>query len=55
MYAWRSYTPAVMARDWREDRIEELERENAQLRARVREQQAVIETQQQSEVSPSCR
>jgi len=48
MYAWRSYTPAVMARDWREVRIEELERENAQLRARVREQQAVIEIRQQT-------
>jgi transposase len=37
-----------MARDWREDRIEELERENAQLHARVGEQEAVIETQRQT-------
>jgi transposase len=37
-----------MARDWREDRIEELERENVQLHARVGEQEAVIETQRQT-------
>ena len=32
-----------MARDWRDDRIDELERENAGLRAQNREQQAIIE------------
>jgi len=37
-----------MAREWREDRIEKLERENAQLHARVGEQQAIIETQRQT-------
>ena len=31
-----------MVRDWRDDRIEELERENAQLRARVCELEAII-------------
>lgn len=31
-----------MVRDWRDDRIEELERENAQLRARVRELEAIV-------------
>lgn len=36
-----------MARDWRNERIEELERENAQLRARIDEQQALIDAQQQ--------
>ena len=34
-----------MARDWRDDRIEELERENAQLRAQVAELQTVVEAQ----------
>jgi transposase len=34
-----------MARDWRDDRIDELERENAELRAQNREQQAIIEAQ----------
>jgi transposase len=33
-----------VARDWRDERIEELERENAQLRARIDEQQALIAT-----------
>jgi transposase len=32
-----------VARDWRDDRIDELERENAALRAQNREQQAIIE------------
>jgi septal ring factor EnvC (AmiA/AmiB activator) len=32
-----------VARDWRDDRIEELERENAALRAKVCEQQTIIE------------
>ena len=36
-----------MARDWRNERIEELERENAQLRARIDKQQALIDAQQQ--------
>jgi len=36
-----------VARDWRNERIEELERENAQLRARIDEQQALIDAQQQ--------
>ena len=35
-----------MARDWRDDRIDELERENAALRAEIREQQSIIETRQ---------
>jgi transposase len=34
-----------MARDWRDDRIDELERENAALRAQVCEQQAIVEAQ----------
>jgi transposase len=33
----------MVARDWRDDRIDELERENAALRAQNREQQAIIE------------
>jgi transposase len=37
-----------MARDWRDDRIDELERENAALRAENREQQAIIEAQKQT-------
>jgi transposase len=37
-----------VARDWRDDRIDELERENAALRAEIREQQAVIETRQET-------
>ena len=37
-----------MARDWRDDRIEELERENADLRIQNREQQAIIEAQKQT-------
>jgi transposase len=35
-----------VARDWRDDRIEELERENAQLRARVDELLILMESQQ---------
>ena len=35
-----------MARDWRDDRIEQLERENAELHAHSREQQALIEQSQ---------
>jgi transposase len=37
-----------VARDWRDDRIDELERENAALGARIREQQAIIETQKRT-------
>jgi transposase len=37
-----------VARDWRDDRIDELERENATLRARVCEQQALIEAQKRT-------
>jgi transposase len=35
-----------VARDWREDRIDELERENSALRVQIREQQALIEARQ---------
>jgi len=37
-----------VARDWRDDRIDELERENAALRARIREQQATIDAQKRT-------
>jgi len=37
-----------VARDWRDDRIEQLERENAELHAHSREQQALIEAQKQT-------
>jgi transposase len=37
-----------VARDWRDDRIDELERENAALRAQVCEQQAIIEAQKRT-------
>ena len=37
-----------MARDWRDDRIEELERENAALRAKNQEQQALIDAHQRT-------
>jgi transposase len=37
-----------VARDWRDDRIDELERENAALRAQVCEQQGIIEAQKQT-------
>jgi transposase len=42
------YYPSVMARDWRDDRINELERENAELRARDCEQQGTIEAQRRT-------
>ena len=35
-----------MAQDWRNDRIDELERENAALRAQICEQQAMLEARQ---------
>jgi transposase len=38
----------IVARDWRDDRIDELERENAALRARICEQQALIEAQKRT-------
>jgi transposase len=37
-----------VVRDWRDDRIDELERENAQLRALVLKQQGIIEKQQRT-------
>jgi transposase len=37
-----------VARDWRNDRIEEVERENTELRARNCEQQAIIEAQKRT-------
>src|SRR5215468_4142988 len=37
-----------MARDWRDDRIDELERENAALVARNRDQEAIIEAQKRT-------
>jgi transposase len=37
-----------VARDWRDDRIEELERENAALRAKNQEQQALIDAHQRT-------
>lgn len=37
-----------MARDWRDERIDELERENAALRARNRELQALVESQKRT-------
>ena len=40
--ARRSYARLLMVRDWRDDRIDELERENAQLRALVLKQQGII-------------
>jgi len=42
------YRGSVVARDWRDDRIDELERENAALRAELREQQASLETRQKT-------
>jgi transposase len=42
-----SRSPTV-ARDWRDDRIDELERENAALRAQSCEQQGIIEAQKQT-------
>jgi transposase len=41
-------TIPTMARDWRDDRIDELERENATLRGQICEQQAVIGAQKQT-------
>jgi transposase len=38
----------VVARDWRDARIDGLERENAALRAEIRQQQASLETQQKT-------
>jgi uncharacterized coiled-coil protein SlyX len=35
-----------VARSFQDDRIDELERENTELRAKIREQQAIIQTQQ---------
>ena len=43
-----SYARLLVVRDWRDDRIEELERENAQLRALVLKQQGIIEKQQRT-------
>lgn len=40
-----------MARDWRNERIDELERENAALRAHNREQQTIIEAQKRTIVA----
>jgi transposase len=37
-----------VVRDWRDDRIDELEREDTELRAKIREQQAIIQTQQET-------
>ena len=37
-----------MARDWRDERIDELERENAALRAQIREQRATMEAQRRT-------
>ena len=39
-----SYARLLVVRDWRDDRIEELERENAELRARVCELEAIVVT-----------
>src|SRR5258708_4419744 len=38
----------IVARDWRDDRIEELERENAALRAEICEQKAILEARQKT-------
>ncbi len=38
----------VVAHDWRNDRIDELERENAALRAQICEQQAMLEARQKA-------
>ena len=38
----------IVARDWRDDRIDELERENAALRAQNDERQSLIDAQQQT-------
>jgi transposase len=37
-----------VARDWRDDRIDELERENTALRAEIREKQAIIDIRQKT-------
>ncbi|WP_437816017.1 DUF6444 domain-containing protein [Sorangium sp. So ce1078] len=42
------YISPVVARSFRDDRIDELERESIELRAKIRGQQAVIETQQKT-------
>jgi transposase len=41
------YASSLVARDWRDDRIDELERENAELRALVSKQQRIIEALEQ--------
>jgi transposase len=41
----KGYPSRIVARDWRDDRIDELERENAAIRAQNRDQAAVIEAQ----------
>lgn len=41
-------TMPIVARDWRDDRIEKLERENAALRAQVCEKQEIIEPQKRT-------
>jgi hypothetical protein len=38
----------IVARSFRDDRIDELERENTELSAKIREQQAIIQTQQKT-------
>jgi transposase len=38
----------IVARDWQDDHLDELERENTELSAKIREQQAIIQTQQKT-------